>query len=228
MDPLSRRDLAQIVAGMAASRAIPARAYAQAAAQGTAGPTYIGPLTSVDHGIEDRHFDPVAPRKLRFQARTRTQAEAWQKKLRAKLTELIGGFPADRPPLRPATLETRAFRGYRREKVVFDSRPGVSVLAYVLIPDKVKTPAPAVICVPGHGRGVDDIVGIDEKGGDRTDKAAAGYAHDFAIQVVEAGGQQRLDGRWHNPFAGRRLRKQRQHLLDEQRVTLCCLADAVA
>jgi dienelactone hydrolase len=196
MDPLSRRELAQIVAGMAASRAIPARAYAQAAAQGTAGLAYIGPLTGVDHGIEDRHFDPVAhtldlyaaaPRKLRFQARTRTQAEAWQKRLRAKLTELIGGFPADRPPLRPATLETRAFRGYRREKVVFDSRPGVSVLAYVLIPDKVKTPAPAVICVPGHGRGVDDIVGIDEKGRDRTDKAAAGYAHDFAIQVVEAG-----------------------------------------
>jgi hypothetical protein len=42
-----------------------------------------------------------------------------------------------------------------------------------------------MICVPGHGRGVDDIVGIDEKGRDRTDKA--GYQHDFAIQVVEAG-----------------------------------------
>jgi hypothetical protein len=42
-----------------------------------------------------------------------------------------------------------------------------------------------MICVPGHGRGVDDIVGIDEKGQDRTDKA--GYQHDFAIQVAEAG-----------------------------------------
>jgi hypothetical protein len=42
-----------------------------------------------------------------------------------------------------------------------------------------------MICVPGHGRGVDDIVGIDDKGRDRTDKA--GYQHDFAIQVVEAG-----------------------------------------
>src|SRR5581483_5135262 len=36
-----------------------------------------------------------------------------------------------------------------------------------------------------HGRGVDDIVGIDERGRDRTDKA--GYEHDFAIQVAEAG-----------------------------------------
>ena len=83
------------------------------------------------------------------------------------------------------TLETRTFAGYRREKVVFDSRTGVSVLAYLLIPVNAKTPSPAVICVPGHGRGVDDIVGIDDKGADRTDKS--GYQHDFAIQVAEAG-----------------------------------------
>ena len=44
---------------------------------------------------------------------------------------------------------------------------------------------PAVICVPGHGRGADDIVGIDEHGRDRSDKA--GYQHDFAIQVAEHG-----------------------------------------
>ena len=68
---------------------------------------------------------------------------------------------------------------------MFDSRPGVSVLAYVLLPAKARQPAPVMICVPGHGRGVDDIVGIDEQGRDRTDKA--GYQHDFAIQVAEAG-----------------------------------------
>ena len=42
-----------------------------------------------------------------------------------------------------------------------------------------------MVCVPGHGRGVDDIVGIDDQGRDRTDKD--GYQHDFAIQVVEHG-----------------------------------------
>ncbi len=125
------------------------------------------------------------PRRLRFQARTRAQASEWQQTLRAKVTELIGGFPSDRQPLRAVTLDTRAFTGYRREKVVFDSRPGVSVLAYVLLPSNARTPAATVICVPGHGRGVDDIVGIDEQGRDRTDKA--GYQHDFAIQVAEAG-----------------------------------------
>jgi dienelactone hydrolase len=68
---------------------------------------------------------------------------------------------------------------------VFDSQPGVSVLAYLLLPEKVRQPAAVMICVPGHGRGVDDIVGIDDSGNERTDKA--GYQHDFAIQVAEAG-----------------------------------------
>ena len=190
MKRVSRRELGKLAAGVAAAGALPLDAQTPAGA-----PTgYIGPLTGVTSGIADRRFDPVAftrdlyaaaPRRLRFQAATRPQAEAWQRDLRARLTELVGGFPSDRVPLRPVTLETRTFAGYRREKVVFDSRTGVSVLAYLLIPVNAKTPSPAVICVPGHGRGVDDIVGIDDKGADRTDKS--GYQHDFAIQVAEAG-----------------------------------------
>jgi dienelactone hydrolase len=163
-------------------------------AQTPAASGYVGPLTGVSNGLEDRRFDPVAytrdlyaaaPRRLRFVARTRNEAEEWQRTLRSKLTELVGGFPAARQPLRPLTLGTRTFPGYTREKIVFDSRPGVSVLAYLLLPEKARQPAPVMICVPGHGRGVDDIVGIDDRGEERTDKA--GYQHDFAIQVAEAG-----------------------------------------
>jgi len=188
MTKLSRRELGRLAAAMTATR----MAHLGAQTRQPAG--YIGPLTGVTSGVDDRRFDPVlyarnrfsaAPRRLRFQARTRPEAEAWQKTLRAKITELVGGFPSSRSPLRPVTLETRAFAGYRREKIVFDSREGVSVLAYLLLPDRVRPPMPAVICIPGHGRGVDDIVGIDEEGRERTDKP--GYQHDFAIQVAEAG-----------------------------------------
>jgi dienelactone hydrolase len=190
---VTRRDLGRLVAGLAAARALPASAQNPPPSQPAERP-YIGPLTGVEHGLEDRRFDPVvfardlyaaAPRRLRFQARTRAEAEAWQRDLHAKLTELVGGFPADRVALRPATLDVRSFPAYRREKIVFDSRPGVSVLAYVLLPARAAAPSPVVICIPGHGRGVDDIVGIDEQGRDRTDKS--GYQHDFAIQVAEAG-----------------------------------------
>ena len=188
MTKLSRRELVRLAGTMTAAHAVALEAQTPTSSD------YVGPLTGVTQRLEDRRFDPVAytrdlyaaaPRRLRFGARTRREAEEWQTALRSKLTELVGGFPAERQPLRPITLETRTFPGYTREKIVFDSRPGVSVLAYLLLPTKARRPAPAMICVPGHGRGVDDIVAIDDRGSDRTDKA--GYQHDFAIQVVEAG-----------------------------------------
>ena len=191
MTHLTRRELGRMAAALAAAPVVAPSVGAQTSAPAS---TYIGPLTGVDRGLDDRRFDPVlfardlyaaAPRRLRFQARTRAEAEAWQHELHAKITELLGGFPAERSSLRPQVIETRIFPAYRREKVVFDSRAGVSVLAYVLTPSRAQTPLPAMMCVPGHGRGVDDIVGIDEQGRDRTDKA--GYQHDFAIQIAEAG-----------------------------------------
>lgn len=145
--------------------------------------------------MDDRSLDPVywsahtryqeAPLKMGFRAQTRKEAEAWQKGLRAKVIELLGGFPQASSAPKSETIETRTFPGYRREKFSFESRPGVQVVGYLLTPTNSKGPYATVICVPGHGRGADDIVGIDEKGNDRTDKA--GYQHDFAIQAAELG-----------------------------------------
>ena len=184
MAKLSRRELGRLAGGLAAARAVTLRA------QGASRPAYNGPLTGVTTDLRDRRFDPVAwrrglyeaaPRQLRFRAGDRGDAEAWQKALRAKLTELVGGFPTARTPLRAITLETRPFAGYVHEKIVFDSQPGVSVLAYLLLPERARRPAAVMLCVPGHGRGVDDIVGIDEQGGERTDKA--GYQHQLGDPV---------------------------------------------
>jgi dienelactone hydrolase len=126
-----------------------------------------------------------APLQLTFKATSQGEAEIWQQQLRTKLTELLGGFPA-RTPLTPQTMEVRDFPTYRREKFTFQSRPGVSVVAYLLTPKlKPGPPHPVVVCIPGHGRGVNDIVGIDEHGNDRTVKE--GYEYDFAIQAVEHG-----------------------------------------
>jgi len=155
---------------------------------------YGGPLDGLESQVDLASFDTVVwsrerykamPLKLAFRAQNRRQAEAWQKRLRAKLVELLGGFPSERAPLKFATLEVRDFPKYRREKFLFTSRKGVSVLGYLLTPAGARPPYATVICVPGHGRGVDDIVGIDSEGRDRTNKA--GYQHDFAIQTVEHG-----------------------------------------
>ncbi|MCS6951648.1 MAG: alpha/beta hydrolase family protein [Bryobacterales bacterium] len=156
--------------------------------------SYTGALDGFETKVDLAAFDPVmfsqrryqrAPLRLTFRASTRRQAEAWQRRLRDKLVELLGGFPRERAPLAPQTLEVREFAAYRREKFVFTSRPGLMVLGYLLTPKHIPPPYAPVICIPGHGRGVDDIVGIDDKGRDRTDKS--GYQRDFAIQVAEHG-----------------------------------------
>ncbi len=155
---------------------------------------YGGALEGLANKVDLKEFDPVAwtldrhaaaPLRMTFRANTRKQAEAWQRRLRGKLVDLLGGFPKSHSPLRPQTIEVRDFPTYRREKFVFQSRPGAAVLAYLITPGKATTPTPVVICVPGHGRGVDDIVGIDEYGKDRA--AKPGYQHDFALQVAEHG-----------------------------------------
>jgi dienelactone hydrolase len=181
---MTRRQLGRLAAGTALLQKTTAAATAK----------YTGALDGFEAKVDAAAFDPVrygrtlyesARLELTFRSSNRKQAEAWQKRLRVKFTELLGGFPASRIDLQPETLEVREFPRYRREKLVFRSNPGAHVLAYLLTPKDAKPPYAAMVCVPGHGRGVDDIVGIDENGQDRTDKD--GYQHDFAIQAVEHG-----------------------------------------
>jgi dienelactone hydrolase len=187
---MTRRELGKLAATGSAVLLPAMPPAARAAAQNK----YSGPLEGFEDKVDDAAFDPVlytrklyesAPLRLTFRAQNRKQAEAWQKRLRAKIARLVGGFPAQRAALQPETLDTRDFPAYRREKFVFESRPGLFVLGYLLTPRDSAPPHPVMICLPGHGRGVDDIVGIDAEGRDRTDKT--GYQHDFAIQVVEHG-----------------------------------------
>ena len=170
-----------------------AAAGAAAIGRGETAGQESGTVKSSNKNLELDELDPVhwtlrryqsAPLRLTFRATNRADAEIWQQELRAKLIELIGGFP-ERIPLQPETLEVRQYPKYRREKLLFQSRPGVAVIGYLLTPAGRKPPYPTVIAIPGHGRGVDDIVGIDENGHDRTDKP--GYEHDFALQTVEHG-----------------------------------------
>ncbi len=187
---MTRRQLARAATAALAPMALESMALESTRGQGS---QYGGALDTGGDKVNMSEFDPVhwtleeyksAPLRLTFRATNKADAEAWQRKLRAKLTDLLGGFP-ERIPLRPQTLEVRSYPGYRREKFVFESRPGVDVLGYLLTPADARKPYTPVVCIPGHGRGVDDIVGIDEHGNDRTDKA--GYQHDFAIQAVEHG-----------------------------------------
>lgn len=183
---ISRRDLGKMALASAAAL--------ESAQTLPAQQKYASALDGVEEKVDISAFDPVlftkklhdsAPLRMTFRARTSAAAVQWQKKLRAKIVELLGGFPDQPSPLQAQTLEVRDFPGYTREKFVFESRPGAAVLGYLLTPKGTGAPHAAVICIPGHGRGVDDIVGIDEQGRDRTVKV--GYQFDYAVQVAEHG-----------------------------------------
>ncbi len=123
-------------------------------------------------------------RRLGFEATTVQDAKNWQIQARQKLSELLGILNVERVPLEPAFGETIQKKDYTRQTVVFTTRPAMSAFGYWLEPID-KPGAPVVICIPGHGRGVDDLVGFDEEGNER--EHYDGYQHDFAIQCVRQG-----------------------------------------
>jgi dienelactone hydrolase len=123
--------------------------------------------------------------RLAFPGGSPEAIAAWRASALARLSELLGPMPASKVPPRVELGAPCKKEGYSRRTVVFDTRPGVSSFGYLLVPDRLKGRASAVVCIPGHGRGVDDLVGILEDGKERSHKD--GYQHDFAIQCVERG-----------------------------------------
>jgi hypothetical protein len=108
--------------------------------------------------------------------------------LEGRLISVLGGLQTwERPPLAPEVTEVRQMDGYRRETVVFTTRPGLSAFGYFLLPDNVQKPVPAVLCLPGHGRGVDSLVGIAEDGTQRPLSAPDEYQKDYALGCVAHG-----------------------------------------
>lgn len=128
-------------------------------------------------------YEAIGP-ALAFPGGGAEATRAWQTEARTKLVELLGGFP-ERVPLAAEVIESRDLGDYTREKIIFQTRPNLTAIGYLLLPNGPRERIPAIVCIPGHGRGVDDIVGIEDDGTQRTEKS--GYAKDFAIQAVERG-----------------------------------------
>lgn len=72
-------------------------------------------------------------------------------KLRRRLIQSWGGFPSQSCPLKPQVVGGFKREGYRVEKLLLQSRPGVTMTANAYIPDSDGR-HPAVLCVHGHFR----------------------------------------------------------------------------
>ena len=84
-------------------------------------------------------------------AQTRAGAEQTRPELRRKLRESLGLERLPWPPeLRTRHVGTLERKGYRIEKLVWQTLPGVEVPAHLYLPANVKEGAPAVLFYSGH------------------------------------------------------------------------------
>jgi len=87
------------------------------------------------------------------QLKTLEQIAEYQKRLREKFIQAIGGLP-QRTPLNPQVTGVVLRDGYRVEKVIFESQPKHYVTAALFLPDgqKHQPPFPGVLVPCGHSR----------------------------------------------------------------------------
>ena len=108
-------------------------------------------------GYLDRLYRTAA-RQGAFRGESADEFRRWQTKTRRVLRRLLSLHQRQRVPLRLRRQKGRGTSGYTRERVLYDTLPGVTVPAWLLIPKGVVLPAPAVLCPPGHGRGMNQVV----------------------------------------------------------------------
>ncbi len=70
--------------------------------------------------------------------------------IRARLLSHLGGLPTEKTPLNARIVETIPLDGYRVEKLVFESQPGLYVTAVLYLPSTPAGRKPAVLLACGH------------------------------------------------------------------------------
>ena len=87
---------------------------------------------------------------LSYLSRDWPDLEQWRIRGRAKMQELLS-YETDAAPLDPEVLDTLKFDGHTRYHVRYTIAPGRQTEAFLLIPNGLKKPAPAVLALHDHG-----------------------------------------------------------------------------
>ena len=140
------------------------------------------------------------------------ERERQRLQFRNELAEImgIGRIPCTNGDLNARVLESVKMQGYTRERVSFSTADNLEMLAYVLIPEKLKGKLPAVVACHGHGYGSRSVVGLTPEGLDNS--ANPDYHRNFAVELVKRGflviapellgfGDRRMEEKSENPLA---------------------------
>ncbi|MFH1566806.1 MAG: dienelactone hydrolase family protein [Gemmatimonadota bacterium] len=91
-----------------------------------------------------------SPRSLSFLSRDWPEPEQWRIRARAKVQELLS-YDTEAADPEPEILETESRPGFARHRVRYRVTPERHTEAYLLIPDGLGGPAPAVMALHDHG-----------------------------------------------------------------------------
>ena len=131
--------------------------------------------------LYDQNQPQYAMPRERNQACWENWRESWQKALKSDLA----GFPAQYGELNARTISEVKRKEFRQQLVVFDGEEGMEIPAYLLIPNDLVKPAPAIIAVAGHGAGMTEIAGLTPQHEVRD--LGEGYQKDFAAMLCMKG-----------------------------------------
>ncbi len=99
--------------------------------------------------LRHQAHEALAARRQRYeQIRTPEQIADWQKRLRTQLLAGLGEMP-EKTPLNARIVATVPRDGYREQKIIFESRPGLPVTGVLYLPD-AEPPYPAALVPCGH------------------------------------------------------------------------------
>jgi len=110
----------------------------------------ITPDQQLEVWLKKEFYSMVDLRTEAFEKMIKSEAamRAWQAERKAFFLKQIGGLP-ERTPLKAQVVGTLLGKGYRVEKILFESRPGFHVTGNLYLPE-TPPPWPAVLVACGH------------------------------------------------------------------------------
>lgn len=124
-----------------------------------------------------------------FTGKTTQAYMKWQTRFRRMYKQCIGPWPG-KVALKPTVTDEVDCGDHIRQRVIYDSSPGVTVPAFLLVPKDLepKEKRPALLASHGHGNGKDDICGLATESGvqGRIDLVKQ-LNYEYALEAVRRG-----------------------------------------
>ena len=124
------------------------------------------------------------PPKLAFDAETVEEWRTWRRKLIRRFRDCLGIRRIERTPLEVEWVDETDCGDYVRRYYRITTSPGLIAPTFLLVPKDGGKGRRGIVCSHGHGYGANELVGLEEEGGDRTEET---YHHNLAVYAVRRG-----------------------------------------